>query len=131
LPPIGNELRVWDIIEILRFLSRRLQRNHLQAFAFANQFKGGVAGNAQQPGGKAGFPSKTIESLQRAQKCLLRHILGILLLPQHPHRQGIDPLFMAGGQHLKGIQVACLRALHQFNIGGFGRNRSRHVRLTI
>ena len=104
---------------MLRCLSRFLQRNHVQAFAFADHFKRGVAGDAQQPGGKTGFPAKTIEIFQRAEKGLLRDILRILLLPQHPHRQGINPLFMAGGQHLEGIQVARLRALHQFKIGRF------------
>ena len=40
---------------------------------------------------------KPAQALQGAQKGLLGHILGVLLLAQHPQSQGIDPLFMAIG----------------------------------
>jgi len=90
-----------------------------------------VARDSQQPGGKTGFAAKTLQVFQRAQKGLLRDILRILLLPQHPHRQGIHPPFMAGGQRLEDIQLARLRALHQFRIGVFRSNLICHVRLTI
>ena len=66
--------------------------------------------DAQQPGGKAGVTAEAVEILQCAQKCLLGHVLGVLLLAQYPQRQGIDPLLVAIGQSLEGVQLPRLGA---------------------
>ena len=45
---------------------RRLQRNHVQASALADNFERRVGRDAQQPGGEARLPAKARQILQRA-----------------------------------------------------------------
>jgi hypothetical protein len=57
--------------------------------------------DAQQPRCETRVPTKAAQVLHRAQEGLLRHVLGVLLLAQHPQRQRINPLLVTVGQCLK------------------------------
>src|ERR1019366_8376920 len=56
--------------------ARRPANDGLHSFAFADDFEGRVARDAQHPGGKTSFPAKAGEIFQHAQKSLLGDILG-------------------------------------------------------
>ena len=87
-----------------------------------------MGGNAQQPGSEAGVTAKAGQVLQRAQEGLLRHVLGVLLVAQHPQRQGIDPLLVTVSERLEGVQFTRLGASDQREVGQLMDRRVRHIR---
>ena len=86
-----------------------------------------MAGDAQHPGRETRLAAKAFKIFQHAQKGLLRDILGVLFLAQHPHGQRINTLLVTVGQRLERIQLARLGAAHQLGIGRFGSELMVHA----
>ena len=60
-----------------------------------------IGRDPHQPRGKAGLTAKPVEVLQHTQECLLDDFLGILPLPDDPHRQTIDTPLVFPQEHLE------------------------------
>jgi hypothetical protein len=88
----------------------------LETAAFADDLKGGVGGDAHQPGAETGFPAKPVEVLDYAEERLLDDVFSILTLSQYPEGKGIDLFLVAGGEGFERVEVAPLGPLHQFNV---------------
>ena len=125
LPPIRDVFRVGNGVVAVGFLGGLLQRDGVQALAFADDLEGRVGGDAQEPGGKGCLAAEVFQALQRVQECLLRHILGVLLVPEQAQRQRINPTFIAVGQLLKGIHFPGLGTRDQLAVAGDRSGRAR------
>ena len=89
-----------------------------------------MGGNAQQPRAETGFLTKAGKVLHGAEKGLLGHVLGILLVPQHSQSKGIHPLLVAIGQRLESIQLTRFGTAYQLGIGRFRSYLICHANLT-
>ena len=105
-----------DAAVAVLFLGRFLQGDRVQPLSLSDDLERRMTRDAQHPCREAGLATKPLQVLHRAQEGLLRHVLRVLLLPQHPQRQRINPLFVTVGQRLKCGQLSPLGAFHQLRV---------------
>ena len=64
-------------------------------FNFFNPVQTRVIGNSIDPSGQLGIPFKAWQGLVYLNKYILRHLLGLLSIAQHPYGQCKDQIFIA------------------------------------
>ncbi|OPZ64627.1 MAG: hypothetical protein BWY83_03153 [bacterium ADurb.Bin478] len=71
-------------------------------------------GDAEQPGGKAGFRPERGQTAKGTDKGLLRGILNVLRIGEIAAAQGADALFMTAHELVKCAFIALLKTVDQF-----------------
>lgn len=84
--------------------------------AFADDFQGGVGGDAQEPGGETGFLPEILEILEGAEEGLLGDIFGIVVVGGDAAGEGVNAAFVSGDELFEGGEVAGLGLAHKFRV---------------